>query len=335
MSGVPYGRWRRPGSWLGLHAFLMLGQAQEHVLQRHGHELELEEAPVVPDRTAGQVFPQVAPELRLDQDRVAFLAHREHAGEGQETFLHVGRGTYQREAHLLGSAETGRQLFLGVLGHDPAVVDDDHALGDRRGFGQDVGAQDDGTRARQVADQLPDFDDLFRVEPDRRLVQDEDRRVVDEGLGQPDPLLEAAGEVGDQPAPRLAQRHPLQDLVEGHRQAFRLDVLDPPDEGQVLGDRHLGVERQDFRQIADQAFDLLGLVEAVVAVDLRGAGRGRQGGRQDAHRGGLAGPVRTQKGQDLPFVHGEADVGDGGLGTVELGQMLDLDHGCGKKPLCT
>ena len=109
--------------------------------------------------------------------------HREHAGEGQKAVLHVGHGTFQCEAHLLGTAETGRQLFLGVFGYDPAVVDDDHAFGDCRGFGQDVGAQNDGPCARQVTDELPDFDDLFGVEPDSRLVQNEDRRVVDEGLG--------------------------------------------------------------------------------------------------------------------------------------------------------
>src|SRR2546422_51350 len=64
--------------------------------------------------------------------------------------------------------------------------------------------------------------------------------------------LKAPGQVGDQPSPHVAQRQALQDLVEGHRQTFWLDALDPPDEGQVFGDRHLGIERREFPQIKSE-----------------------------------------------------------------------------------
>ena len=52
-------------------------------------------------------------------------------------------------------------------------------------------------------DELADLDDLGRVEPDRRLVQDQDLGVVDQGLGDADPLLVAPGDVLDEPAPDL------------------------------------------------------------------------------------------------------------------------------------
>ncbi len=55
--------------------------------------------------------------------------------------------------------------------------------------------------APERLDQLADLDDLGRVEADRRLVQDEDLGIMDEGLGDADPLLVAAGDVLDEPAP--------------------------------------------------------------------------------------------------------------------------------------
>jgi len=62
-------------------------------------------------------------------------------------------------------------------------------LGD---LGQDMRRQQDGALAAERFDKLPDLDDLGRVQPDRRLVQDEDPGVVDKGLGDADPLFVTA-----------------------------------------------------------------------------------------------------------------------------------------------
>ena len=53
--------------------------------------------------------------------------------------------------------------------------------------------------AGELADELADLDDLTRVEADRRLVEHEHRRIVDQRLRQADALPEALGEVAEQP----------------------------------------------------------------------------------------------------------------------------------------
>src|SRR5580693_6631797 len=47
---------------------------------------------------------------------------------------------------------------------------------------------------------------------------------------------------------------------------------------------------------------------------------------EDLHRGGLAGAVRPEEGEDLPGPHVEIDAGDGLLAAVALHQAADADH---------
>ena len=60
----------------------------------------------------------------------------------------------------------------------------------------------------QLADQRPDLADLERVEARRRLVEDQDRRVVHHRLGQADPLAEPPRELADDPVLDLAELAP-------------------------------------------------------------------------------------------------------------------------------
>src|SRR6185369_3319216 len=74
------------------------------------------------------------------------------------------------------------------LPDERAARDHDHALADGLDLGQDVAREEHRARAPKTADELADLDHLARVEPDRRLVEHEDRRVTEERLREPDPL---------------------------------------------------------------------------------------------------------------------------------------------------
>ena len=76
-----------------------------------------------------------------------------------------------------------------------AFVDDDDALTGLRDLGQNVRAQDDCVRARELLDELPRFDDLFRIQARCRLVQDQHIGVVNERLRQTDSLAVAFGQL--------------------------------------------------------------------------------------------------------------------------------------------
>ena len=49
------------------------------------------------------------------------------------------------------------------------------------------------------------FYNLGRIQSNGRFIQYKDRRIVQEGLGQPDPLFESFGKMSDDAAPDLLQ----------------------------------------------------------------------------------------------------------------------------------
>ena len=72
------------------------------------------------------------------------------------------------------------QLVGAALGDDPAAVEDQHAAAEQLDLGQDVGREQQGVLAAELADQLADGHDLLRIEADGRLVEDQHLRVVED-----------------------------------------------------------------------------------------------------------------------------------------------------------
>ena len=69
------------------------------------------------------------------------------------------------------------------------------ALAGLADFRKDVRAQDDRVIAAKLLDELPGLDDMPRIEPGRRLVENQDLGIVHERLREPDPLPVALGEL--------------------------------------------------------------------------------------------------------------------------------------------
>src|SRR6185312_4348420 len=85
----------------------------------------------------------------------------------------------------------------GPRGDDLAVVKDEDAGGARLGLAEDVGREEDRVVAPEVADEAADLADLVGVEPGGGLVEEEDRRAADEGVGEGDALAVALRQVAD------------------------------------------------------------------------------------------------------------------------------------------
>ena len=85
-----------------------------------------------------------------------------------------------------------------VVEGDLAPGDDDHPAADRLDLRHDVSREQDRMPIAQLADQGANLADLDRVEARGRLVEDQDVGVVDQRLGQADPLPEAPREVAEQ-----------------------------------------------------------------------------------------------------------------------------------------
>jgi hypothetical protein len=217
----------------------------------------------------------------------------------------------------------GQQRLLVALGHDAALADDDHLVGDQLDLVEQVARQQDGAAARGVrAQQVAHPADAGRVEPVGGLVEDQHGRVAEQGVGDPQPLAHAEGVVAHAP-PGL-----------GRRERDQLEHLVDPARGQAHG---AGAEGQ---HLATGAADVLGGgveedpdveagvgdVAVVVAADGDLAGRGGGEPAHHPHRGRLAGAVRPQEAGHPPRLAAERDVVDGAERAVGLGQPGDLDH---------
>src|SRR5205823_2561809 len=96
-------------------------------------------------------------------------------------------------------AGAGHQLFDGAVDDQLAALDDAELVTELAQLAEDVAGDHDGlAEALELLEQLADFDSGARVQTTRGLVEQEDRRVVDEDARQAEALLHAAGEGIDQ-----------------------------------------------------------------------------------------------------------------------------------------
>src|SRR6266404_262650 len=226
---------------------------------------------------------------------------------------------------LLEAAAAGEGRHV-LLEDDAALVDDHDLLADLRHLGEDVRREDRGALAGELTDEGADLDDLPRIEADRRLVEDEDGRVVDEGLREADALAKAFREVAEEPVADGREAAELHDAVDGVLDRGFRHALDAGDEAQVRLGRHVGVERRVLGQVADPPPHLGALGEDVEPRDLRGAARRRLKAGEDAHRRRLPGAVRAEEAEDLPLRRAEAHVADGDDVAVALREIPHLKH---------
>ena len=69
------------------------------------------------------------------------------------------------------------------------LIDDDDAMAGLFDFGQDVRGQNNRVAVRKALDQLSHFMNLFRVETNGGFVKDQNRRIIEQRLCDPDALL--------------------------------------------------------------------------------------------------------------------------------------------------
>ena len=182
-------------------------------------------------------------------------------------------------------------------------------------------------RCPSLLDERADLDDLQRVQAHGGFVQNDDLRVAQQGLGDADALLISLGQRGDALVAHGRHARLLQDLADLPPELCAAQALGLAHELQVLHRVFVHVEGRLLRQVADPLLGLLGLLEDVESIDAHAALRGREAPGQDVHGGGLSGAVRPEEAVDLPASDAQAQVGDCGVFSVPLGQVLDFDQG--------
>ena len=111
-----------------------------------------------------------------------------------------------------------------------------------------------------ILDELAHLLDLHRVEPAGRLIEDQYLGLVDNGLGDADPLLITFGEMGDRPVLDVQKPAVVKNLVDTRAGLTRRDVFEPGGELQVFAHGHVQIKRRVLGQITDLAADNQGFL---------------------------------------------------------------------------
>ena len=143
----------------------------------------------------------------------------------------------------------------GFLGHDPALVHDDHLPAGAFNIGQQVRGNDD-VHALLFGDVADEFQHLLApdgIHARSGLVEQQQLRIVDQRLGQLQPLLHAGGIGVHQAVARFFQAHVIQDIVG----SFHGFLARHAAQFAQVGGKRDGVHARDqavaFRHVADAA----------------------------------------------------------------------------------
>ena len=219
------------------------------------------------------------------------------------------------------------QVFDGIAGYDLSPGNDDDIITHSTDFGQNVAGKNYSMILPQFPDQIPDFDNLQRVQTYGRLVQNDNFRVSQNGLRDAYTLLIPFGQILDQPGTHGGQRgfgnHPVHTVI----QRFPFHPFGLSHKIQVFLRRHIHIQRRQFRQISDAGFGFHRVFINIVTVDGDFSLRGGQTSCDDVHSGGFSGAVGPQKPIDPSFFHGKAHVSDSFKIAVPLYQMFNFDQG--------
>src|SRR5947209_14078665 len=186
--------------------------------------------------------------------------------------------------------------------------------------------EDHGVQARERLDERADLGDLFRVEADGGIVEDQDLGIAEDRLRESDPLPVALRQPADEPVLDVGDEAALHDLRDPAPTLGAPHALDLGDEVQVRRDAEVPVERDALREVADPPADLQRLAEHVVSRDLRRPARGGHEAGEDAHRRRLPRPVRAEEAHDLARRDAERHVPDRGDRAIMLREALYFDH---------
>ena len=125
----------------------------------------------------------------------------------------------------------------------------------------------------QLLDEVADFDNLNRVESDGRLVQNDDLRIAQKRLCNPNTLSVTFGECANESVTHLLNARTLHCAVNFPAQLLSPQSLCLPNKSQIFLRCFIGIERRLLWEISDQPFGLFGLLQNIKAADFDNAVR--------------------------------------------------------------
>jgi hypothetical protein len=219
-----------------------------------------------------------------------------------------------------------------VAGDDElALLEDDGLIAEVVELAEDVRGDEDGDAALAGAgEDVAQVAAAARVEAVGGLVEDEQARAVEQAAGDEQALAHALGQGAGGGVALVDEVEGGEHLVDGGRELGLGELEALAEEAQVLGRRHVLVERVTVAEEADLTAQG-GLVGARPhAVELDAALAGGEHGGEHAQGGRLAGAVGADEADDRAAGDREGEAADGpALAVVGLAEVLELDAHAG------
>ena len=186
--------------------------------------------------------------------------------------------------------------------------------------------EDRAAPLREERDDVLEQEGRVGVEAVEGLVEDHERRIVDQGREDQHLLLHALRKRGhrvvadvDEPEDFEKPFEPALDLLIGQ-------AVQAAHEAAVLEGRHRLVERGRLGHVADAALHGDRVLDGIEPADRDGPGVRLEGGGQDADRRGLARAVGSEVAEHLAWLDGDAHLVQRGLFAEGLGYLFEPDH---------
>lgn len=210
----------------------------------------------------------------------------------------------------LGAITADDEAQSSGAAHFAQVIDrarsDEFAAGDHESsgarcfdFGQNVGAQKNGVFVAASPNEVPDLADLVRIHACSGFVQDENRWISEESIGEAHALSEAFGQVPNQDFADFEDIDFFRDGFDGTGAFFAGQTFQFRPKSKVFADAHFGVQRTGFGHVTQFLPRKDGFVRDVVTIDADAACRRSQKSCKHAQGGAFPRAVRSEKSDDF------------------------------------
>ena len=255
-----------------------------------------------------------------------FVLHVLDSGKGRELCVYILARVLEFQANFSRGAVLLKQILRRIRGTDAPLVDHHHTRTHHFDFGQNVRRNQNGAPMREVFDEFSHLPDLVGIEADGRFVEDEQIRVMNQGVGKSDPLFLALGEGADQGAFFFLQVTHFEHISDAVLDFRAFNAFERGSVAEVFMDPHIAVEGGAFREVSEMLAGLDGLFEDIKPSDGGVAGRWGKVAGEHAHGGAFSSAIGPEETDDLSLVNFEGNIAHSGEPRVALGEMDDFDH---------